>query len=66
MGSVKWAARTQNGLTVAKLAGIAVLIVGGIVNIAINGVDDFKSGARKLLNSLYRDKIFYFRVYTSG
>ena len=66
MGSVKWAARTQNGLTVAKLAGIAVLIVGGIVNIAINGVDDFKSGTRKLEYNLYRDYIFDFRVHTSG
>jgi amino acid transporter len=45
MWSVKWAARVQNTLTVAKLIGMAVLIIGGLVNLATgDGAKNFESG----------------------
>ena len=37
--------RMQNFLTLAKLTGLAIVIVGGIVSIAQNGFVKFESGA---------------------
>jgi len=50
MWSVRWSARLQNVLTVAKLVGLAVLIVGGLVSIATDGVGNFETGFNQLEN----------------
>jgi L-type amino acid transporter 9 len=50
MWSVKWSARLQNVLTVAKLVGMAVLIIGGLVSMVTNGMDNFQTGFDQLEN----------------
>jgi len=50
MWSVKWSARLQNVLTVAKLVGMAVLIIGGLVSMATNGMGNFQTGFDQLDN----------------
>ena len=95
MWSVKWSARLQNVLTVAKLVrlrchhnsclrclwtllmlnlpkvGMAVLIIGGLVSMATNGMGNFQTGQVSISILIFKkrgiisDNISPFQVLTN-